>query len=56
MNTKVTVHNLTNNSSESKTQKGYISLGMSKRISFFDLTNEREFSTNKELHKPNTDP
>ena len=35
---------------EPKTEKGYISLGMSKRISFFKLTNEREFSTNKELH------
>ena len=43
---------------EPKTEKGYISLGMSKRmskrISFFELTNERwvreKFSTNEELH------
>ena len=41
---------------EPKTEKGYISLGMSKRISFSELTNERweseKFSTNEELHNP----
>ena len=45
---------------EPKTKKGYISLGMSKRmserISFFELTNERwvrdKFSTNEELRNP----
>ena len=38
--------------SEPKTEKGYISLGMSKRISFFELTNERwvreKFTTNED--------
>ena len=41
---------------EPKTEKGCISLGMSKRISFFELTNEKwvreKFSTNEELHNP----
>ena len=41
---------------EPKTEKGYMSLGMSKRISNFELTNERwvreKFSTNEELHNP----
>ena len=41
---------------EPKTKKGYISLGMSKRISFCELNNERWvrkiFSTNEELHNP----
>ena len=49
---------------EPKTEKGYISLGMSlrmsKRISFFELTNERwvreKFSTNEELHNPTPIP
>ena len=44
-----------------KTEKGYISLGMSSRISFFELTNERwvreKFSTNnEELHNPTPIP
>ena len=38
----------------------FISLGMSKRISFFELTNERwvraKFSTNEELHNLNPIP
>ena len=50
--------------SEPKTEKGYISLGMankmSKKISFFELTNERwvneKFSTNEELHNPTPIP
>ena len=45
---------------EPKTEKGYISLGMSKRMSFFELTNERwvreKFSTNEELHNPTPIP
>ena len=49
---------------EPKTEKGYISLGMSKRmskrISFFELINERwvreKFSTNEELHNPTPIP
>ena len=47
-----------------KTERGYISLGMSKRmskrISFFELTNERwvreKFSTNEDLHDPTPIP
>ena len=49
---------------EPKTEKGYIALGMSKRmskrISFIELSNERwvreKFSTNEEIHKPNPIP
>ena len=49
---------------EPKTEKGYISLGMSKRmsksISYFELTNERwvreKFSSNEELHNPTPIP
>ena len=51
-------------SPEPKTEKGYISLGMSqmmsRRISFFELTNEiwvrEKFSTNEELHNPTPIP
>ena len=43
-----------------KTEKGYISVGMSKRISFFESTNERwvreKFSTNEELNNPTPIP
>ena len=47
-----------------KPKKGYIYLGMSKRmfkrVYFFELTNERwereEFSTNEELHNPTPIP
>ena len=45
---------------EPKTEKGYISLRMSKRISFFEMKNERwvrdKFSTNEEVHNPTPIP
>ena len=57
-------HRTGNSYLEPKTEKGYISLGvsirLSKRISFFELTNERwvreKFSTNEEIHNPTPIP